>query len=256
MVIATPNLAGGRQPIQQVTMNSLTVFDQDGILVVDSRLVAEQLGVNHSDWFRNIIKKYESQIQQGFGILRFQNGEIKGRGQPEKFAWLTEDQCLFVMTLSRNTEQVIECKMNLVKAFSAARKKLIDSSSPKLLGAYTERVESMFDDANKIPDGYWCVLHESASLLVWIERKLKMPVNKADLLDGSIGIHWSNYRKDKPWAGDRLKFDYRFRDGRRCHPWCYQMRELEHFKYFVEDTYKPVLMPKYLEAKYPALVKV
>lgn len=126
-------------------------------------------------------------------------------------------------------------------------------SQTQKLGAYTERVESMFDDANKIPDGYWCVLHESANLLIWVESKLKLPVNKADLLDGSIGAHWSNYRKGKDWAGDRLKFDYKFPDGRWCHPWCYRMRELEYFRYFIEDTYKPVLMPRYLDTKYPAL---
>lgn len=130
------------------------------------------------------------------------------------------------------------------------------TQKPQPLGAYTQRVESMFDDANKIPSGYWCVLHESANLLVWVESKLKLPVDKADLLDGSIGIQWSSHRKGKIWAGDRLKFDYRFPDGRWCHPWCYQMRELEHFRYFVEDAYKPVLMPKYLGTKYPALAKV
>lgn len=129
-------------------------------------------------------------------------------------------------------------------------------NQPQKLGAYTQRVEAMFDDANKIPTGYWCVLHESANLLIWVETKLKYPIDKADLLDGSIGSHWSNYRKDKNWAGDRVKFKYRFPDGRYCNPWCYQMRELEHFRYFLEDRYKPILLPQYLESKYPGLVKV
>ncbi|MFM6250141.1 MAG: Bro-N domain-containing protein, partial [Dolichospermum sp.] len=61
------------------------------------------------------------------------------------------------------------------------------SRQPQKLGAYTQRVEAMFDAANKIPDGYWCVLHESANLLIWVEQRLKYPVDKADLLDGSIG---------------------------------------------------------------------
>lgn len=240
-------------------MTNISVSSQNGILVVDSRLVAQQLGVNHSDWFRNTIKKYEKQIEQGFGVLRFENGKPGGGakgGRPEVFVWLTEDQCLFIMTLSRNTEQVIECKINLVKAFSDAKKRLAQNSVKTTLGAYTERVEAMFMDANKIPAGYWCVLHESANLLIWVETKLKMPVDKADLLDGSIGIHWSNHRKGKAWAGDRIKFNYRFPDSRRCEPWCYQMRELEHFRYFLDDRYKSVLLPQYLETKYPGLVKV
>jgi hypothetical protein len=128
--------------------------------------------------------------------------------------------------------------------------------SHKILGAYTERVESMFDAANKIPDGYWCVLHESANLLIWVEAKLKYPVDRHDLLDGSIGIHWSRYRAGKSWAGDRIRFDYRFPDGRPCHPWCYQEQELLHFREFLSSKYKPILLPRYLEDKYPGLVKV
>lgn len=122
------------------------------------------------------------------------------------------------------------------------------------IGAYQERVEAMFDAANKIPDGYWCVLHESANLLIWVESKLKYPVDKADLLDGSIGICWSNFRKSKPWAGDKIKFSYRFPDGRYCNPWCYGMDELIHFRHFLDRDYKPVALPKYLESKYSAIV--
>jgi prophage antirepressor-like protein len=128
--------------------------------------------------------------------------------------------------------------------------------SHKVLGAYTERVEAMFDAANKIPEGYWCVLHESANLLIWVEAKLKYPVDRHDLLDGSIGIHWSRYRAGKSWAGDRIRFDYRFPDGRPCHPWCYQEQELLHFREFLSSKYKPILLPRYLEDKYPGLVKV
>ncbi|MFM6018018.1 MAG: Bro-N domain-containing protein [Dolichospermum sp.] len=86
------------------------------------------------------------------------------------------------------------------------------SASKQKLGACTQRVEAMFDAANKIPDGYWCVLHESANLLIWVEQRLKYPVDKADLLDGSIGIHWSKYREGKDWIGDRIKFKYQQHD--------------------------------------------
>jgi prophage antirepressor-like protein len=129
------------------------------------------------------------------------------------------------------------------------------STERKVLGAYIERVEAMHDQANQIPEGYWCVLNEASNLLIWVEAKLKYPVDKADLLDGSVGIHWSRHREDKPWTGDRIKFKYRFPDGRWCEPWCYQMKELEQFRYFLDREYKFVILPKYLESKYPGLVK-
>jgi hypothetical protein len=67
------------------------------------------------------IKKYESKIEQRFGIIRFEIGEINGRGQPEKFALLTEDQATTLMTFSKNTDEVVDCKLDLVAAFSQAK---------------------------------------------------------------------------------------------------------------------------------------
>jgi phage regulator Rha-like protein len=82
-------------------MNNLISITQQGdTLVVDSRLIAERLGVGHSDWYRNVLLKYQTETEQALGILRFKNGEIKGRGQPKKYCFLTEDQATFLMTLS------------------------------------------------------------------------------------------------------------------------------------------------------------
>ena len=100
---------------------SIEVTQKGDCLVVDSRLVAKSLGIEHETFMRTL-KKYETRIEQRFGIIRFEIGEINGRGQPQKFAWLDEDQSMFLMTLSRNTDQVVECKANLVEAFSKARK--------------------------------------------------------------------------------------------------------------------------------------
>ncbi len=75
------------------------------------------------------IRKHEKQTEQAFGILRFETAEIIGKGQPEKFVYLTEEQSIFMMTLSRNTERVVECKIQLVKAFSEAKKLLEKAKS-------------------------------------------------------------------------------------------------------------------------------
>jgi phage regulator Rha-like protein len=113
-------------------MSNLAVFEQNGVLVVDSRLVASELNVTHSDWMRNIIKKYQAQIEQGFGSLRF------------------EDQVLFVMTLSRNTERVIQCKMNLVKAFSNARKQLQQPQPMTTIQALAVMVNQMAEQERRM----------------------------------------------------------------------------------------------------------
>lgn len=109
-----------------VTLSEITVETKYDVLVVDSRLVATGLGIEHESFMRTL-KKYESTLESRFGAFRFEIGTSTmpdGRinPKPEKFAWLTEDQSLFLMTLSRNTDQVVKCKADLVGAFAKARK--------------------------------------------------------------------------------------------------------------------------------------
>lgn len=58
------------------------------------------------------------------GLLRFKNAIIKGRGQPERIAYLNEDQSFLLLSYSRNTETVRRAKVRMVKAFKAAREAL------------------------------------------------------------------------------------------------------------------------------------
>lgn len=121
---------------------------------------------------------------------------------------------------------------------------------------YVRRVEELMEQLPAVPDGYWCVLHKSVEVLFYVEQCLEMPVNQTDLLDGSIGRKWSDYRKGQEWAGDRVPFEYRFPDGRKVKPWCYGLHELGHFAQWLEKEYRRNHLPKYLKSKYGAIVKV
>jgi phage regulator Rha-like protein len=103
-------------------MSELQIFEVQGQLVVDSRLIADQLGVEHPH-LRRTIEKYLDELQ-AFGLICFENTKIlegASRGRPERYCYLNEEQATFLMTLSRNTPQVVACKQNLVKAFSKAK---------------------------------------------------------------------------------------------------------------------------------------
>lgn len=86
----------------------------------DTRLLAQHLGNQHKNVFE-LVKNYRADFEQ-FGILRFQTGEIQGRGQPEKFALLNEDQAYLLLTYSRNTAKVRALKVKMVAAFRDARR--------------------------------------------------------------------------------------------------------------------------------------
>lgn len=105
-------------------MSDLTVKEHNDKLVVDSRLIAESLGIKHKN-FLATIEKYQTQIESSFGAIAFETREFKtkqGNRSSERYAYLTEEQATFLMTLSRNTEKVVQCKLELVKAFTKAKK--------------------------------------------------------------------------------------------------------------------------------------
>ncbi len=107
---------------------NITAFNRDGEIVVDSRLIAVQLGIKHESFIRTV-RKYRELIESRFGHLRFEIGTVTntvGAKNETVYALLNEPQATVIMTLSRNTEQVVECKFNLVEAFEKAKTLLIE----------------------------------------------------------------------------------------------------------------------------------
>lgn len=88
---------------------------------VDTRLIAQALGNQHKNVVE-LIERYAAQFK-GFGLLPFETEKFPGRGRPERFHLLNEDQAFFLLTLSRNTPRVVELKARLVQAFKEARLK-------------------------------------------------------------------------------------------------------------------------------------
>ena len=108
----------------------LNITEHNGELIVDSRLVAEKLGINHRN-FRVTIEKYQTKMEQDFGHLAFETQTVEnsaGAVNKTVFYYLNENQATFLMTLSRNTEQVVDAKLGLVKSFSEAKKQLAEKN--------------------------------------------------------------------------------------------------------------------------------
>lgn len=88
---------------------------------IDSRLLAQHFGKDHHDVFE-LVKNYRTDFEQ-LGIVRFQTEKTTpGRGRPERFALLNEDQAYLLLTYSRNTAKARALKVKLVKAFGEARR--------------------------------------------------------------------------------------------------------------------------------------
>lgn len=102
---------------------SLVVVDQEPR--VDSRLIAEQLGVKNINT-RELVDQYQSDFEE-FGQLPFQTEVGKrhqGGGNPEKFYLLNEDQSYLLLAYSKNTDQARDLKKRLVRSFGEHRRAL------------------------------------------------------------------------------------------------------------------------------------
>jgi phage regulator Rha-like protein len=113
--------------------NSIAVVQHGSQLVVDSRLVATELGIKHKN-FLETIRKYQKDLEE-FGKVAFETAVESKSNNPEVFCWLTEEQATFAMTLSRNSAKVIECKKKLTKGFYAAKKLLQQRSNAEWIEA-------------------------------------------------------------------------------------------------------------------------
>lgn len=117
-----------RYSLMENSLPSLVTIEYT-IPLADSRHIAQELGIRHGDFFSNLIVKYQQEIEEDFGLIRFENGKTttdkQGRGRPTKYALLTEDQTYAFLAYSQNTEQARTCKRKLVKAFAIAREAAI-----------------------------------------------------------------------------------------------------------------------------------
>jgi len=116
---------------------------------ISTRLLAQHLGIRHQSLFEQV-KDHRADFEE-LGILRFQTGVIQGRGQPEKFALLNEDQAYLLLTYSRNTARVRGLKVRLVMAFREARL-CADTRKAEYLPTYHRMHDVIHDLASGSPN--------------------------------------------------------------------------------------------------------
>ncbi len=134
-------------------MSQITIVEIAGELVVDSRIIAEQLGIKHKS-FLGTIRSQKAVIEENFGVLLFETAkpsESNLGGRPETFVWLNESQSTFVMSLSRNTSEVICCKVGLVKAFQDQKRQLENPIDRKLFTELADRIAKLEIQPTPLP---------------------------------------------------------------------------------------------------------
>src|SRR5665648_473459 len=128
-------------------MNNLVFLEPDDLNEIPfttSKVIAEHGRVQHETVVR-LISKYENDLKE-FGILRFEIGEIKGRGQPEKVYHLNEQQATLLITYMKNTLPV--------RQFYIMQKELISRKVTRQIGkqareALTNAIQGLPESPHK-----------------------------------------------------------------------------------------------------------
>lgn len=168
-------------------------------------------------------------------------------GNPNKT--IISESGLYALIFKSKKESAAKFRKWVTKeVIPSIRKTGTYSGSLKLIPTYQKRILSK--PVKGLPYTHWCVFTESHPIMLWIEENIGS-VNQYDLVDGSIGIKWSQYRKGKPWAINSMKYIHEYDDNRGSQSSnAYQNFELTFFKEWLNEIYMKEHFYDYLYNKY------
>ncbi len=114
----------------QINLSSVKLQQVSFEYRVDSRVIAQHLGVDHKATIQ-LIDRYIEQLKR-FGQLTFKMCVVnrpQGGGAKTRYMLLNRSQAELLLTLSRNTPQSLELKVQLILAFDQARSSLESSGN-------------------------------------------------------------------------------------------------------------------------------
>jgi hypothetical protein len=100
------------------------LYNQGQDFLVDSRQVAKLFQLAHQH-LREQIEAHEPEIKR-LGVFQFETGKTLAntQGRPEKYYYLNFDQTIYLLMLTKPTEETKEFRVQLILAFRSAREKL------------------------------------------------------------------------------------------------------------------------------------
>lgn len=210
-----------------------------------SLLVAKKFGKEH----RNVIAAIENlDCSEEFRALNFKLSYYKSVQNKQLPLYIMSRDGFTLLVMSFTGLSAARFKEEFIAEFNKMEAILKLGETPVLIPVYQNRILS--EPTKDCPHSHWNIFDASHKIMLFIEKYIGS-VNKYDIVDGSIGQHWSRYRKDKPWAMETSTYIHEYTDerGRRSCK-CYQHSEMEYFNEWLFGTYKKIHLYEYLHNKY------
>jgi len=126
----------------------ITIEEIDGEPRVDSRLISQELGIEHKHTLE-MIRKYRERFER-YGKVAFKTAPSLNPGscQNVTVGYLNEQQSTFLVTLSRNSEQAVDLKQKLTDSYYHYKNQF----ALKVPTTYAEALQLAADQAKKIEE--------------------------------------------------------------------------------------------------------
>ena len=186
------------------------VEEKNGELLVSTITIAENIDLLHDSLLSNI-SKYENELKQ-FGALIEQDfkeslniSNNKSLLKQRRAYLLNENQTMLLINLSRNTDLVIRFKVNLTKAFSVMKNKLLQKNLPtpletaRMLVQVLEEKEALLL-TNKALEKQNTILMHTNNLYTASEIAKELNLKSATVLNQKLADMKIQYKINNSWV--------------------------------------------------------
>ena len=192
--------------IQIDLFNQNLVQEKNGELLVSSITIAENVGYEHNAVIRLIrdnIKDFNE-----FGMLGFENESFKdslNRIQSREIALLNENHSTLLITYMRNNDLTKRFKINLVKAFSIMKNKLLQKELPtpletaRMLVQVLEEKEALLL-TNKALEKQNTILMHTNNTYTATEIAKELGLKSASVLNQKLAEMKIQYKINNSWV--------------------------------------------------------
>lgn len=186
------------------------VEEKNGELLVSSITIAENIDLLHDSIISNILK-FDKELLE-FGKLQEQDfkealniSNNKSLLKQRRAFLLNENQTMLLINLSRNSELVIRFKVNLTKAFSIMKNKLIEKRLPTPLEAAKMLVQVLEEKeklllTNKALEKQNTILMHTNNLYTATEIAKELGFKSATILNQKLSDMKIQYKVNNSWV--------------------------------------------------------
>lgn len=213
--------------------------------VTTSLLVAQKFGKNHKDVLDAI---RQLSCSQGFRERNFTLSSYRTAQNRTVPQYIMGRDGFTMLVMSFTGARAATFREEFIDEFNRMEDIIRQGVTPSLIPTYQNRILS--EPTKNCPETHWSIFDQAHPIMLFVEKHIGS-VSEYDLVDGSIGIHWARFRKYKKWAAESSTFMYVHKDvrgPRECK--CYLYSELEYFKKWLKEVYKPLHLLDYLSSKY------